>query len=302
MNTEDLIKKWLNDELSEEERLLFNKLDDAQFNEQIIEDAKRFKASNFSKAKGFESFKTNYDRKNVPVRKLYWLSPLLKIASIIIIALGVYFTFFFDHLTHVQTLASEKQTIELPDHSTVTLNALTQVEFDKRNWQSNRKLKLNGEAYFKVAKGKTFDVVTDQGIVTIVGTQFNVKERYHYFEVKCFEGVVKVTSDTITRFLRAGDIYQILNGKFTQGKTVAQVPKWTENMSVFEAIPIKEVFAELERQYNIEVNYNIDSNRLFTGGFVHDNLENALIAVTQPMNLTYVRSSSNLVMIHEKKD
>ncbi|MFH4964146.1 FecR family protein [Gaetbulibacter sp. M235] len=302
MNSEDLVKKWLNNELSEEEKQLFNKLDDAQYNEQIIESAKYFRASNFSNIDDFKSFKTNYNGQNIPVRKLYWLNPLLKIASIVIIALGVYFTFFFNHLTQVQTFASEKQSIELPDHSLVTLNALTQVKFDKRNWQDNRKLKLNGEAYFKVTKGKTFDVITDQGVITVVGTQFNVKDRYQYFEVKCFEGIVKVTSDTITRFLKVGDTYQILNGKFTQGKTVAQAPKWTENRSVFDAIPIKEVFAELERQYNIEISYNLDSNRLFTGGFVHDNLENALIAVTHPMNLTYVRSSSNLVVIHEKKN
>jgi hypothetical protein len=57
----------------------------------------------------------------------------------------------------------------------------------------------------------------------------------------------------------------------------------------------------MERQYNIEITYkNINTSRLFTGGFVHDNLENALISVTKPMNLTYEMSSSNLVILHEE--
>ena len=61
----------------------------------------------------------------------------------------------------------------------------------------------------------------------------------------------------------------------------------------------KLVLAELERQYNIEITYkNININRLFTGGFEHDNLGNALIAITKPMNLTYELSSSNLVILH----
>jgi hypothetical protein len=38
---------------------------------------------------------------------------------------------------------------------------------------------------------------------------------------------------------------------------------------------------------------------LFTGSFVHNNLENALKAVTQPMNMTYELNPSNLVVIHE---
>jgi hypothetical protein len=41
---------------------------------------------------------------------------------------------------------------------------------------------------------------------------------------------------------------------------------------------------------------------LFTGEFVHNNLENALIAITQPMNMTYELSSSNLVIIHGKEN
>ena len=73
-------------------------------------------------------------------------------------------------------------------------------------------------------------------------------------------------------------------------------------MSEFNAIPIKEVLSELERQYSIEVAIeNTDENRLFTGGFPHDNLENALNAITQPMNITYELSSSNLVIIHGKE-
>ena len=30
--------------------------------------------------------------------------------------------------------------------------------YKKWNWENNRKLNLNGEAYFKVTKGKTFEV------------------------------------------------------------------------------------------------------------------------------------------------
>jgi len=302
MDSEELLKKWLNNALSDEEKRMFDSLDDAQLNKYIIDNAQLFKASNFSEINNFEVFKIKHNQHKIPVKKLNWIYPLLKIASIIVISLGVYFTFFFNQKMQFETLASNKVEIELPDHSLVMLNALSRLEYTKRNWKDNRQINLNGEAFFKVAKGKTFDVITEHGVVTVVGTQFNIKERENYFEVKCFEGIVKVTSDTIIRFLKAGDTYKILNGLFSEGKTLSKTPHWTENRSVFEAIPIKEVFAELERQYNVEISYNSHSNRLFTGGFVHDNLENALNTITQPMNLTYEMSSSNLVVIHEKEN
>jgi transmembrane sensor len=303
MDKDYLLEKWLNDDMSGAEKQAFSQLDDAEFNQYIIDNAKHFKASHFSDIADFDTFKKRYNSQNTPVKKLNWMNPFIKIASVVVISLGLYFTFFNNTETLVETLAGEKTTIELPDASIVELNALSSITYNADDWVNNRALKLNGEAYFKVAKGKTFDVKTKAGIITVVGTHFNVKQRHNYFEVKCFEGIVLVSSDTITRQLLAGDTYQILNGKFQQGKTINLVPKWTDNLSDFEAIPFNEVLSELERQYNIEITTkNIDANRLFTGAFTHTNLENALISITQPMNMTYELSSSNLVTINGRKN
>lgn len=301
MDKDYLIKKWLKDELNDSEKEAFSKLDDAQLNIDIIENAHHFKASHFNKIDDFNSFKTHYKSTKTPFKKLNLFRPLLKIASIIVIGFSVYFLFFTNKITHIETLAGEKTTIELPDHSKVELNALSSIEFNSKNWDDNRFLKLDGEAYFVVAKGKIFDVKTNGGVVTVVGTQFNVKQRDNYFEVKCFEGVVKVVTNNITRELLAGNTFQIINRKFTQGNTLESAPKWIQNSSEFEAVPLREVLLELERQYNVQVIFkNIDTNRLFTGSFVHNNLENALISITQPMNITYGLSASNLVIIHGK--
>ena len=299
MEKDDLIEKWLKDELSEAEMETFKQLDDYKLNIAIIENAKYFKASEISTVEDFEAFKKKYFAEKISKKKMNWLNPLLKIAAILVIAFGIYFMFFSNNTVQVKTLAGEKNTIELPDHSLVSLNAFSEIEFNKNEWDDKRTVHLDGEAYFKVTKGKIFDVITTDGTITVVGTQFNVKQRDHYFEVKCFEGKVKVFSNGIERLLEMGDMYQILDEKFVESKTVSASPSWIDNKSIFEAIPFKEVLAELERQYNIEITFkNINANRLFTGGFVHNNLENALIAITKPMNLTYELSSSNLVILH----
>lgn len=302
MNKEELIEKWLNSDLNEAENEAFKQLDEYQLNVDIIENAQHFKASKFSQIDEFSSFKDKFESQNTPVKKINWLHPLLRIASVLVVSFGIYFTFFYNNLTQIETLASEKTTIELPDRSQVTLNARSNIEYSQRKWDYKRSLKLNGEAFFKVAKGKQFDVITSDGIVTVVGTEFNVKQRDNYFEVICYEGIVRVSSDTIVKQLVAGDTYEIIKGRFMEGKTKTLEPLWTKNISSFEGISFDEVIFELERQYNIKVSLkNVNVDRLFSGGFTHNNLDEALISITQPMNLTYELNSSNRVIIYGQK-
>ena len=51
MEKEILIKKWLNNELNDAEKEAFSKLDDAEINQAIVDNAAYFKASNFSEIK-----------------------------------------------------------------------------------------------------------------------------------------------------------------------------------------------------------------------------------------------------------
>ncbi|WP_298894415.1 FecR family protein [uncultured Psychroserpens sp.] len=302
MNKEDNIKKWLNDELTPAERQAFEQGDDFALHQAILDGAQHFKASNFSELESFNDFKSTYDAKRKETKKLNWFKPMLRIASILVIAFGAYFTFFYNYPTRIQTLASEQTTIELPDQSEVILNSGSQIEYNEKNWNTNRRLTLDGEAYFKVAKGKTFDVITSQGLVTVVGTEFNVKQRLNYFEVHCYEGIVQVTSGDVTKKLLAGDTYRRLGDDYASDTTTFLKPQWTQNKSAFKAVPFDLVIAEMERQYGIKITVdNIDANRLFTGGFMHDNIENALLSITQPMGLSYKINASNDVVIHGNK-
>ncbi|MDC0006994.1 FecR domain-containing protein [Winogradskyella sp.] len=300
MIEDDLLKKWLNNELTAAEKEAFSKQDDYAINQNIIDNAKQFKASHFSKVQDFESFKTAYNNRKTK-STLQWIRPLLKIASALVVGLAVYFSFFNSNRVEAYALATEQTTITLPDLSKVTLNADSKLSYNADSWGTKCLLNLQGEAYFKVAKGQTFTVSTKSGKVTVVGTEFNVKQRDNYFEVICYEGIVKVASGTIIRQLLAGDTYRIINKKFTADKTLDIQPQWTRNRSRFKSVPFAEVINELERQYNVKVTLkNMDATRVFSGTFMHNNLEEALSALTQPMNLAFVISSPNQVLIHGK--
>jgi transmembrane sensor len=288
MDKNKLIEKWLSDELTEEESNAFSTLDEAPFYTKIIEDASVFKASNFSEMPNFETFKTRVEVDKIPIKKLDWFKPMLKIASVLVILFGIYYSFFYNNLTHIETSVAQKTTIELPDTSRVVLNALSELKYNAKEWNEKREIELHGEAFFDVAKGSKFDVVTPSGTVSVLGTEFNVKQRGVIFEVTCYEGVVRVVTANRTEVLKVGDKFLAINGEIKTGKHNIPSPQWIDNMSQFERIPVYEVLAELERQYGVQVeSLNINTDQLFTGGFIHNNLENALVAISEPLGLKY---------------
>ncbi|NAY92393.1 FecR family protein [Muricauda sp. JGD-17] len=288
MDQENLIHKWLLDDLSGKESKAFDELEDASFYKEIIEDAARFKASNFSTVDDFETFRDRFMVPDSKVKKLQWHKPILRVASVVAVVFGLYYFFLFNDVTKVNTMVAEKTTIELPDASQVVVNALSEVSFNENGWEKKREIKLEGEAFFDVAKGAKFDVVTPEGTVSVLGTEFNVKQRGTFFEVSCFEGTVKVSTGKHTTILQVGDNVKLVDGEPIMGKNSFDQPQWTQNRSYFQRTPVSEVLAELERQYDITVTTeNVDTAQLFTGGFVQDNLQDALRAISEPLGLKH---------------
>lgn len=289
MNKEALIKKWLDGELTPPELEAFQQLDEAEDYIKLSETANYFRAPDFNTTENYERLQT----KLIHTKRTSLTNTLLKIAAVFVLVFGTYLTFFSSTTTAVKTLAGNTEKIVLPDESQVVLNAVSTLQFDENNWESERKVHLEGEAFFKVEKGEHFDVVTPAGTITVVGTQFNVKQRNNYFEVTCYEGLVRVKTPRDTALLKAGEKFRSTPLAKHLGNTNKPEPSWINAISSFESVPYTEVLAEFERQYKLEVslkNRTFDTTQLFTGSFSHDNLERALQSITVPFNLAYTIS------------
>ena len=300
MNREELIKKWLDNDLSSEELKAFNALDDAQELNKLSNSIRAFKAPEYDTSEVFTSIKQTIASSQTKP-SINWTKQLLRIAAIFVIGFSLYYyTTTLD--TNISTTIAEKTSIELPDASMVTINALTDISFNTKQWQSKRIVKLNGEAYFKVAKGAKFDVETPSGIVSVLGTQFNVKYRDNLFEVVCYEGSVNVNFNATNTILKPGDSFLLLDGKIiATEKENTQNPSWINNQSYFKSMPLSYVLNEFERQYNITIeSQQIDTKQVYTGSFVHDNMELALKSITLPLNIKFSKKdSSTIVLISE---
>jgi len=300
MNREELIKKWLDNDLSSLELKAFNALDDAQELNKLSDCMKAFKAPEFDSSETFEGIKHAIQSSQIEY-STSWTKQLLRIAAIFVISFSVYYyTTTLD--TNISTVVAEKTSIELPDASLATINALTDISFNKKNWDKKRAIKLDGEAYFKVAKGATFDVETPIGTVSVLGTQFNVKHRDNLFEVVCYEGSVNVNYNTTDTILKPGDSFLLLDGKIiATEKENTKNPYWINDQSYFKSMPLSYVLNEFERQYNIKVeSQKVDTKQVYTGSFVHDNIELALKSITLPLNIKFSKKDpSTIVLISE---
>ncbi len=304
MNKEYLIKKWLKDDLTEEEQKAFQQLDDHNTHLRIIEGAQNFKASEVSEVADLDTFYSRVkNQKDISNTKKVRFTPFLRFAAVLVVTLGIGSLFFLDSNTNIETQISQKTTLELPDTSEVILNAKSQLTFNKRNWDNKREVTLNGEAFFKVAKGSTFEVHTDIGKVSVLGTQFNIKNRKGYFEVKCFEGLVNVRYNEFVKNLPAGSTFTVVNGVATLSENnFDKQPTWLTDVSSFKSVPFYQVIEEFERQYNVTFSEkNIDTTRMFTGGFVHSSLEDGLKSITLPLDLKYTIDSENRITLYKNK-
>lgn len=234
-------------------------------------------------------------RKKSKVLSLYTFAA---IAASLVLFFGLYHVLSFSNT--FKTDYGKTASLILSDGSRVTLNAKSKIDYPTL-FQFRRSLKLEGEAYFKVAKGSTFTVTTSQGKVQVLGTQFNVNTQPNFFEVHCFEGKVKVTTPTTTHVLTQGQTVQVFNQNTETSEDVTQQkPTWIHGESSFHNTPLQTVIAQFQNQYQCQVQFPKGLSTVrFTGSFTHQNSDTALQSICLPMQLHYTKTHSGSILISE---
>jgi transmembrane sensor len=259
---------------------------------ELLDELNRPVAPSFNAINGSIHKKRNF--KNTQASYKWGLS----IAASILVVLGSYFAFSFEEITH-ETSYAEQKTISLPDGSEVVLNAKSAINFTEKNWPNNRTIQLKGEAFFKVKKGSTFSVQTPNGLVKVLGTQFNIKDTDTFFEVVCYEGKVSVTNNKNEYVLSTGNAIRKIDGKNSEKHDKEDsLPSWLNGESSFVSVPLKYVILELEKQYNIQIDtHKIDDSIIFTGSFSNKDLKLALVSVFKTMDIQYTKEKNGVLSL-----
>jgi hypothetical protein len=171
----------------------------------------------------------------------------------------------------------------LPDGSKVYLNAGSTISYPFFFDQKTRSVSLSGEAYFEVAKDKSRPFVVsvprtvnvpDQKI-TVLGTHFNISaypdERA--YTTTLLEGSVKVSSSekNISEVLVPGQQAVLAKTLKIGPADTDGALAWKNGVFYFANQPIDRVMRELERWYNIEVQYQGEMPRVGFWGQISRN-------------------------------
>lgn len=290
MEDKNDLLKWLNRETSDEDLVRLKETVGFKTLEKIAHYSAQIETPKIDVKEALEALKIKTQNSSKKGKFIQFnFKQLYKYAAAIVVLFATSYFLLFNNTASFKTEFAQTKTFNLPDNSEVVLNANSKIIYSKKDWGKSRNLTLEGEAYFKVQKGKKFTVNTEIGQVTVLGTQFNVKERANYFEVKTFEGLVSVTYKGKEIKLPRGTIFKVVNGVIDATNTFDVNEKsWLQKESNFKSSALRFVLAEIENQfdYTIETK-DVDLDILYSGGFTHTDINIALQSVTIPLQLSY---------------
>lgn len=149
---------------------------------------------------------------------------------------------------------SETGTVTLSDGTVVRMAPKSKLRV--LDAPQRRDVFLTGKAYFSVARMEEhpFRVRTEGGDVVALGTRFEVKAEED-LRVVVAEGRVAFRSGARGVELDAGEMSMLLeNGPSVPVKVdVAPILEWVGNFLAFQSTPLRDVAAELEREYDARV-------------------------------------------------
>jgi ferric-dicitrate binding protein FerR (iron transport regulator) len=223
----------------------------------------------------------------------------------------------------VSTRNGNRTKIQLPDGSTVWLNAGSKLNYHKSFGNENREVMLSGEAYFDVARDpqKPFIVHTESVDVKVLGTVFNLKSYPNdkTTEASLIHGSVQISVRKGSKqvyILKPNEKLTVMNqlnstafkaaslssssklipapvalGNLTYklGEKTAIETAWVENKLSFVDKSFADLALELERWYNIQIVFqNTQSAAMhFTGSFTYESIEEALAALQFSSHFNY---------------
>lgn len=191
-----------------------------------------------------------------------------------------------DNLT-ITTPRGGTYQITLPDGTKVWLNAASRVTYiaPLTVRGGRRTIKLDGEAYFEVAKNESqpFVVKSKNQEITVLGTHFNVSayDDEHNIKTTLLEGSVKLNTQTKTAAHPDSDpdLSEVTilkpnqqavntgNSIHVKQVDVSKVVAWKDGDFMFKRESLGEIMRSVSRWYNIDVVYaeGVDVNETFSG-------------------------------------
>lgn len=214
---------------------------------------------------------------------------------------------FYRAYNEIQVPNGEKSIITLYDGTRVWLNSGTTFRYPVAFQPKERKVYVDGEAYFDVSKKKDqpFIIQADQLKIKVLGTRFDVCA-YHTdeeFFVTLEEGSVHTSSDVngAELVLSPGDqaVFSRKTNRLIQTKVDTDLySSWKEDLLRFQDAPFKEVIKKMERWYdvNITLDGSIDPEETYTMTIKTESLREMLNVLSKTTPMKYAINGKKVLI------
>jgi transmembrane sensor len=238
-------------------------------------------------------------------------------ASLLFMLAGVilFISYYADNTVSYRTAYGETKTIFLPDGSTVILNANSSFQFVP-DWEETqlREVWLEGEAFFDVkqiplstdSSNSTrlpFVVHSSNMDVEVLGTAFNVKDRYSHSEVVLNTGKVSVTPKQKQKSapiaMEPGD--RLAYSVEEQAWKIQQVnpevlTSWRNQELIFDEMQLADIALLLEEVYGYEITFESEEIKTysFTGNIKTQEIELLIPMLERSFKLEIQRNGKDI--------
>ncbi|WON92574.1 MULTISPECIES: FecR family protein [unclassified Sphingobacterium] len=143
----------------------------------------------------------------------------------------------------------------LSDGTTVWLNAASKLEYPDQFAGNERRVKLVGEAFFKVAKdaSKPFRIEVENSVIEVLGTSFNVNAYHKEISTSLVEGKVKIISQGHEAYLSPGNEAIVsTNNIRIQPADIQKNTAWQRGEFLLDGNSLEEIISQVSRWYNVD--------------------------------------------------
>ena len=204
------------------------------------------------------------------------------------------------HYEELYIPSGQRAQVKLHDGTIIWLNANSRLRYPSQFNKRERKVELDGEAYFEVAKNKEcpFIVSTEKVNIKVLGTKFNVfaYKGKQEFSTSLLEGSVKLYAPSDENhyiFMRPNEEVELRDGHFVKHSfTKTDFLLWKDGLYSFDDLPFGEIVKKLEIYYDIKIvmkNSKLKSFK-FSGKFRQiDGVESILRIMQRVHTFAYIK-------------
>lgn len=191
---------------------------------------------------------------------------------------------------NIATTSGRHYNMMLSDGTKVWLNANSSITFPSGFVGDTRNVKITGEVYFEVVKNKAkpFIVEGPKGLkIVVTGTKFNLNTYpdEDIWKTTLIEGRVNIHFDNRSMALTPGAQAQV-NREKKDMKVIGNVDleraiAWKNGLFNFEGFSLPEIMREIQRWYDIRVEYKGDVPKIEFFGEIsrYENLDEIVMAL-----------------------